>query len=272
MGRVLPSQAVEIIQRTYRWASQGGSAQIPPESVTDVGMILAVVEAVPEELLPAGEDRVVFVAALGALRATVTRWQAGGHPGLNVHLGQSAGIAKHPMTALHDVLMLCHDDAPGVDERALPFIIDEAAHRSILLDITNASRALGNSEWKAATVLAGSIAEALLLWAVSQHDEPARLAAAQRWKDADPDGYNGRVMKKPPEEWYLGDFAEIAHELGEISDATRRAVRLTSDYRALIHPGRVLRTGADATQGTAHLATGAMREVASDLARKHHKS
>lgn len=37
--------------------------------------------------------------------------------------------------------------------------------------MSNITRALYNSEWKAATVLAGSVTEALLLWALEKYKD-----------------------------------------------------------------------------------------------------
>ena len=48
------------------------------------------------------------------------------------------------------------------------FIQDQELRKNLEIDISATNQALSNGEWKAASVL-GSIVEALLLWALSQH-------------------------------------------------------------------------------------------------------
>jgi hypothetical protein len=91
-----------------------------------------------------------------------------------------------------------------------------------------------NGEWKAATVLGGSLIEALLLWAVARGDLEARKAAVARAAERVP-------FKQPdpekPESWDLIHYIEVARELGEISESTASEARLAKDFRNLIHPG-----------------------------------
>jgi hypothetical protein len=60
-------------------------------------------------------------------------------------------------------LAACPDESPAPETRELAFIEDTELRDGLRLDISAINRALSNSEWKAATVLAGSVVEALLL-------------------------------------------------------------------------------------------------------------
>ena len=53
----------------------------------------------------------------------------------------------------------------------LALIEDLPLRESIRADIAFADQAFGGGEWKAATVLAGAAAEALLLWAITDEKD-----------------------------------------------------------------------------------------------------
>jgi hypothetical protein len=69
-------------------------------------------------------------------------------------------------------------------------------------------RALANSEWKAATVLAGSVMESLLLWELDKDQPKAR---------ATPHAKNTNL---PTDRWSLSDSIEAALELNLIGERT----------------------------------------------------
>jgi hypothetical protein len=52
------------------------------------------------------------------------------------------------------------------------FLNDPDLAEALRADIATASSALRNGEWKAATVLSGSVIEALLLWALQKTHAP----------------------------------------------------------------------------------------------------
>jgi hypothetical protein len=124
------------------------------------------------------------------------------------------------------------------------------------LDIGSVESAFSNGEWKAATVLAGSVVEALLLWALLEQNPANVSAAAAKLK-----------LKVPsnPEEWVLYQFIEIAGELKLIGTETAMQCRLAKDYRNLIHPGRAQRLGQACNRGTALSAVAAVEHVVNDL-------
>jgi hypothetical protein len=66
-------------------------------------------------------------------------------------------------TAMYQILRDCPDTFPPSSSTSLVFVDDEELPENIRDDVGAIERALSNSEWKAATVLAGSAIEALLL-------------------------------------------------------------------------------------------------------------
>jgi ribosomal protein L30E len=138
--------------------------------------------------------------------------------------------------------------------------------QSLRIDISNATRALANAEWKAATVLAGSVVEALLLWALLQRptDIPKAIAALLK---------KGTLGKDPgtnleSESWVLHVYIEVAAELNVIKTDTATQARLAKNFRNLIHPGRTLRLGQVCNRGTALSALAAVEHVVGDLTPK----
>jgi hypothetical protein len=120
-------------------------------------------------------------------------------------------------------------------------------------DANSAFSDLLNHEYKSATVLAGSVVEAQLLWALEETD-PTTLAAKFP-----------RQPKRALNEWMLGDMIEAAHVCGFITDDTKTQALLAQNFRNLIHPGRQARLKQRCEVGTAYAALAAMERVAVDL-------
>src|SRR5207247_5312310 len=105
---------------------------------------------------------------------------------------------------------------------ALLFITDDDLRESIRLDISAGYRNYAEGEWKGATVLTGSAIEALLLWAIQDHEKktPGTLVAAvaalvkmktlSRDPGADPEGSG----------WHLHQYVEVAAHLTLIDPDT----------------------------------------------------
>ena len=151
---------------------------------------------------------------------------------------------------------------------ALEFVKVVAHREALRVDVSTVEGALANSEWKAATILAGSLIEALLLWAITERaaDVPAAISTLV---------FHGELSKKEapdatePENWKLFQFIPVARELNEICERTATIVNEVRDFRNLIHPGLAVRSGQACTRGTAHTAYGAVQLVVEDLAKRH---
>jgi hypothetical protein len=94
--------------------------------------------------------------------------------------------------------------------------------------------ALLHGEWKAATVIAGSIVEALLLWAIKQRNDSDIKAAVSKGAKK---GLWAKAPSSDSVDWNLHQYIEIAAELHLVEAETADQARLAKDFRNLIHPG-----------------------------------
>jgi HJR/Mrr/RecB family endonuclease len=127
-------------------------------------------------------------------------------------------------------------------------------------DLGEVNRALQNGEWKAATVLAGSILEAFLLWALKskRNSDDIQKAAAKLGKIIN-------LGKRSLDEWHLSDLIAFSEATGVISASTKSAADQCRDFRNLIHPGRAQRLAIKCSRATALLAVGAVEAVIGEL-------
>jgi hypothetical protein len=276
MARITPSIAARAIEQTYPWAKEradgvGGSVEVlGADHAATIGMILAIVDAIPDELLPFDtEGHLAIVASVGAMRSALQNWSSGAHPSHVVHLRPLPAIGgEQPVVAILKVLRHCPDEAPSNGVSGIEFVSDPQARQSIRTDISVAHRALGNGEYKAATVLAGSVIEALLLWAIGQL-KPELFMSAIENANAERLERKWRIVSKAaPEFWSLAEFIDVALAAKLIDETTAVNLRLSNDYRNLIHPGRVLRSGDDASLATALSALGGMERLIEVLSRR----
>ena len=120
----------------------------------------------------------------------------------------------HPVGLIYRALFGLPDVLPSSDTVTLPFLRDPDFELSVRTDISMASSALRNSEWKAATVLAGSVIEALLLWELKNpHHEPIP-----------------KIRNSPPDDWYLSDYIKAAKKLRCVKNETITDVEKAQDY------------------------------------------
>jgi hypothetical protein len=127
---------------------------------------------------------------------------------------------------------------------------------NIRLDMSAANNALSNGEWKASTVLAGAVIEALLLWAIEQQT-PASLHSVLTSL--------GRKLNSNPQKWFLSDYIDVGERLNLLKPNTVTLCRVAKDFRNLIHPGRALRLNQPCNRGTALAAVSALEHVIQDI-------
>jgi len=104
--------------------------------------------------------------------------------------------------------------------------------------------------------LAGSVVEALLLWALLQQNQVTISATAAKL---------GLKVSPKLEDWGLHQYIEVAAELNVITADTATQCRLAKDFRNLIHPGRAQRLAQVCNRGTALSAVAAVEHVVNDL-------
>ena len=272
MSRIVPSQVVSMIDAF----SSAGPIQRKDHSLPmdfnrsqTLKAILALVPCIPEELLVVGpEDYIKLTCAKAAIETAIE-----GSSGRSkkdqltspLYLGPIPGLGDlNPIFLLRDALAKCPDQFPSKATSELLFI--EPGYRDVLrLDISAVDQALSQGEWKAATVLAGSVVEALLLWAIKQKPEADVVAVASALVAAKT---LGKTPPNDPDRWHLSDYLEVALELKLIRDPTAQQVRLAKDFRNLIHPGRSIREKQECNRGTALSAVSAVEHVVTDLTQK----
>jgi hypothetical protein len=209
--------------------------------------IVRLIDEIPAELLSiSGEDYSDLVWGGESIRNSVAFWHQKG-------IGQVAnqGIkGKNTLLVVREALAKCPDQMPSPAVAELVFITDIGLRDSIRLDMSTATSAFHNGEWKAATVLAGAAAEALLLWAISNAPGLSNLADKP---------------KRSPEHWDLGDYIAVATSLAIIKPNTSRQAALAQNFRNLIHPGRAQRLREACDRATALTALAAAELIVRDL-------
>lgn len=267
MPKVVPSQVVELIDKMFSWAASDQSAKdgtfLEYPHAAFIAPIVELVNQIPPELITIqGDDYVALVVSSEILRTAINMWPERG-PTYKLGPGTPGFGHIHPVALLRSKLSLCADQAAKHRTTDLLFIRDKAFRNSLRLDLSSAHQSLNNGEWKAATVLAGSVVEALLLWALKN-----RFSSTQRRTAAVAlvgSGVLGSLPDNNILRWELHPLIEVAHHLNVISDRTTSQCRIAKDYRNLIHPGKTERMQIRCSRSTAHSAIAAMEHVAEDL-------
>jgi len=283
MPTTLPSTAVAIIELLNHrlgivpptMAGRPASLPLTNECSVILSTVIAVVETVPDALLRVGtEQRTQFAAALedlrhatGLLRNQDANFRrAYGTPMLEPmrwldgmpHAPQN----RYATEVLRDVLLQCPDEIVQPTTSVLSFIADAPFRESLRLDLSALNTALANGEYKAATVLGGSVVEALLLWGLAERTQTERqsfitsavqMSALSRTPDADLN------------RWDLHVFIEVATAGHIITGETATIARLAKDFRNMIHPGRAERMKQRCDRSTALTVVAAVERIITDF-------
>jgi hypothetical protein len=229
------------------------------------------IEEIPEDLitLDAGQYG-LFTMSLAALEVAVSRGRINEDKfywPMIVVPGQRD--QEDCLVFVKNALAACPDQAPSKSTKGLIFIADEESRETLLVDLASAERALNTSDWKACTVISGSIIEALLLWAIQQHSVSDISGALTRV-----DASKNVRRNAPPDDltagaWRFHDYVHVAAELGEIVDPRYSRCVDAKDYRNLIHPAVSERRKATCDRGTSHVTIGAAYGLIETLERNH---
>ncbi len=263
MPVVVPSQIVQFIDRTlgYFKTSPPQGIQLHPSICGALNGLLRLIEQLPNSLLPddpgtyaefiQSQESIRFAVKRAEVQSVLSDMQSG-----PPYLVPDGGGKPSQVQIIRAALAACPDEVPPRHSQDLPFITPPDFRKALLIDLQTTRSALSNGEWKAATVLAGSIIEALLLWAVQQKPSVDVWAAATK------------VAPKPASDilrWDLHELAVVAEQLNLIEPDTGKQTQLARNFRNLIHPGRVLRTQQSCDRGTALVASAAVELVSRDL-------
>jgi hypothetical protein len=166
VAKIVPSQVVQLIDRLFPWAASSQASRLTLDDSAAASVLVELVGHVPLELLPTNQaDYMDFVCSVAALRSAVAGWESG----RSKTLDSVPGFRLHPVTLIRRALNGLPDEAPAADTPTLLFLWDAKFAENLRSDISAATSALSNGEWKAVTVLAGSVIEALLLWELQKH-------------------------------------------------------------------------------------------------------
>jgi hypothetical protein len=278
MPKVVPSQIVEFIDKRYPVAKEQLSGQGKPFSIDYgrqgiVNTIMHLIDQLPTNLMPlAGDEFVRFLEAYHELKSGVAIWSTGSG-GLSHEITKiKDGSGLNPITVIRDILSKCPDQGFENRDTGLSFIADQIFAEIINQDISFVNEALSNAEWKASTVLAGSVIEAVLLYSIKGHRErnPTSYERALE-KTMEEQAIGKPLARKPsgnPDGWNLNHYIYVAFAAELISENTAKECLLSKDYRNLIHQGAAERKKQRCDRGTAHLAIAAMEHVINDLKRQ----
>jgi hypothetical protein len=256
MPRVVPSQVIDLIDKLFPDAqavTPNKNFSISRENSVPIAAILRLVEQLPPESLTVGPRQFTeFQASVAALQMLIEDWKL-----RDFGFAHVRGLRQlNPVVLIRQALAECPDDFPALGTNGLNFIPDDEMKGSLRRDISAANSALSNGEWKAATVLAGSVVEALLLWKLQQQSSSIVSTAVAK--------VNLKVDSNPIN-WNLYVYIEVAAELKLIKPDTAAQCRLAKDFRNLIHPGRAQRLGQVCNRATALSAVASVEHVISDL-------
>jgi hypothetical protein len=261
MPRIVPSQAVQLIDNFFSRAQTHESFLVPFADTARLAAVLSFIEQIPPELLTlTGKDLSNYAAALAMAKRVQQVWSTRAE---NVTLEDFGGVS--PIVLLRRALANCPDEAPAPETTELAFIKDFDLRESIRLDISAANQDMVNGGWKGATVLAGSATEALLLWAVKEVDQQENGAVTGAISSLVASRTLSQKPDSDPERWNLIELIEVALQVKLISPRTAAQARLGKDFRNLIHPGRALRLGEVCDRATALSALAAVEHVVRDL-------
>jgi hypothetical protein len=261
MPRIVPSQVLELIHTFFPNAkTQTTDFAVSISQSPQISAILDLLAELPSELIvmkPA--KHIEYLSSIAALRDVVERWRVRG----NFDYSYIPGLRQvNPLTMIAQALADCPDEVPAPETTGLTFVKDDTLRNALRLDISAVNSALINREWKAATVLAGSVVEALLLWAIKKA-RPKKIQAAIKSLLA-----RNALSNQPaqePDNWTLPQLRLVAAELKLIKDRTVKQIQLAQNFRNLIHPGRTQRLGEVCNRGTAMAAIAAVEFVVEDL-------
>ena len=273
MARVVPSEIVRLIDTWFPVANPANAGSpvdfsIGRKHAVNVAAILVLVDDLPSELMTLqAQEYTKYVAAVQAARHAVRRWEGGISHGLTSILGFEP---MNPVVMIRRALAKCPDEAPSPDVSGLEFLDDEELRRNLRIDMSATERAVSHAEWKAATVLGGSVVEALLLWKMQGlgKKRAKEAATALLADEASQPRFIEPLTSRPPPDlarWNLHQLVLAAWKLESISDETAKQCDLLRNFRNLIHPGRTQRLKQVCDKSTAHAAVAAVEAVCRDL-------
>lgn len=258
MPRVVPSQVVAFINSGL-FPDVYDPTQLFSIDLAHLSGLIDLVEQIPDELLTMDNEAYQSLIC-GKARIRDDLASLGGNRSGSFFVSH---LLHQAIVGIRGALAKCPDESPAPGTSELNFIPDADLRANLRNDIGAVHRALANGEWKAATVLAGSAVEALLLWALKPRPSAEVTSAIMALKAS------GELTTKPDpndlERWNLYEFIQVAEKLGVVKPNTAKQTRLAKDFRNFIHPGVAQRLGEKCDRATAFSAVAGMEHVVRDL-------
>lgn len=272
--RVVPSHIVDVIERVFGDTdSRRRILELDAWVRANLKLVFRLSEELPTELLP--DDFVTFQQCLlmihTALEDEASRDFDSAHSYSPIRLLKLPGGDEFPIDALHRLLSSCPDEVPAPTASDLQFISDTYFRNLLRTDLSMVNRALSNGEWKAATVLAGSVVEALLLGVIRERPQ-AELDAAVTTLASQGKFKKPRESDPIGQSWSLVHYIEVAYYFDIIGKTAYEQSSLGRDFRNLIHPAKEQRGEGKCNRATALSAVAAIEHVVNDLTERHNKA
>lgn len=276
MPKVVPSQIIEYIDSRFPAAKkqsdgEGSMVKYGSSYHAAVNTIIEMIEQLPQNLINlTGEDYIIFIEALNELKGAIAFWNSDHVAKMKYEIYKMKDGSKwNPITFLRNSLSKCPDQGIDMTASGLSFIDDAEFREALRQDISFVNQALFNAEWKAATILTGSVIEALLLYAINKikENEPDKFEELRN-KVIEDDRLEERLISKPPNnpnDWKLYQYIPFSLTAGTISVSTAKGCLVAKDFRNLIHPGVSIRKNLQCDRGTALKTIGGMEHVINDL-------
>lgn len=270
MSTYFPSQIVECIDRKFPEArGWSGSKSVAFPSVGRsyapvVAVLLSMIDNIPPRLLTLrGDNLAEFSEAVESIRLAIKIWDTGKK---NYSIQRISGRENwHPFTLIRKHFSTLSDESTDPGTTSLSFISDQQFFEMLRRDITATNSALDNGEWKAATVLSGSVIEALLLDAVKRHETRNPNTAQAIGQQCRTRGSIQGAIPTNIDVWSLHQLIEVTNEMRLISSSTASQCRIAKDFRNLVHPGRAVRMAQTCDRATALSAVASLEHVIRDL-------
>jgi hypothetical protein len=177
MPTIVPTQVVGFIGRVFPefQSNMAADVMLTPSRITHLSTLLDLVDKVPNHLIVSIDVLVDLSLGVNAIRTALrradrmTEREHGAHGDHVMRpIRDEGGRDWSPVVLVREAFRKCRDEGPAASPGKLSFIDDAEFGAVLETDIASLEAASANGEWKAATVLGGSIVEALLLWAIER--------------------------------------------------------------------------------------------------------
>ena len=213
------------------------------------------IDQIPDEFITLSDsDTTEFIAAKAGLRAEIEGVRAAPQmrrQNLSRSFGELSAVGL-----LHKLLSQCPETWPSPNVAELEFVRELDLREDLRKDRASCQNLTSIGEWKAATVLGGSVVEALLLWRLQQ-------APIDDVKSA-----KSGLSKNPGNNlarWALEPLIQVSLALAYIEPETAKVCDVAREFRDLIHPGRAYRLNQVCDQATSMSVGAAIALVIRDL-------